>query len=293
RRFGSIHSNGIIACFDADCSCDDNYLTALFRHFNTQAHVDACAVYFEHPLSGEEDEALYEGIAHYELYLRYYRMGLEYAGLPFAYHTVGSAIVVRSSTYCKLGGMNKRKAGEDFYFVSKIIKAGGFSNLLTTRVIPSPRISDRVPFGTGKAMGDYLHKGRLNMAIPPIELFTELRDFNSSLHDVFTGNDSVHGAAIGSYFASINYSERWDEIRSNISSFASFRKRFYRWFDALSVLKFVHFSLENGYFKAPGLLPAAASLLRIYTGKIELFEDVREMLQFYRDFDKQKTNKST
>jgi hypothetical protein len=45
--------------------------------------------------------------------------------------------------------MNRRMAGEDFYFIQKLLPAGGFFNLNQTTVYPSPRSSARVPFGTG------------------------------------------------------------------------------------------------------------------------------------------------
>ena len=52
--------------------------------------------------------------------------------------------------------MNRKKAGEDFYFLQKLFDAGHFSECNTTRVIPSPRPSDRVIFGTGPAIREYL-----------------------------------------------------------------------------------------------------------------------------------------
>ena len=48
--------------------------------------------------------------------------------------------------------MNRRQAGEDFYFIQKLAQRGNFSECNTTCVIPSPRPSDRVPFGTGLAV---------------------------------------------------------------------------------------------------------------------------------------------
>ena len=64
-----------------------------------------------------------EAIMKYELYLRYYRLALEYTGHPHAYHCIGSAFAVRTLDYVAQGGMNKRQAGEDFYFLQKLISA--------------------------------------------------------------------------------------------------------------------------------------------------------------------------
>jgi hypothetical protein len=45
--------------------------------------------------------------------------------------------------------MSRRQAGEDFYFIQKVAMQGRYGECRTTRVHPSPRPSDRVPFGTG------------------------------------------------------------------------------------------------------------------------------------------------
>jgi cellulose synthase/poly-beta-1,6-N-acetylglucosamine synthase-like glycosyltransferase len=158
RRFDLVNNHrGIIACFDADALCESNYLVELEKHFKQHSKSPACSIHFEHPIKGTEfPEAIYNGISQYELHLRYYKNGLAYANLPYAFHTIGSSMAVRSEAYQKQNGMNKRKAGEDFYFLQKLIPLGYFSELKTTKILPSPRVSDRVPFGTGKAMQSWL-----------------------------------------------------------------------------------------------------------------------------------------
>jgi len=137
----------------------NRFFAEIEKHFEQHSNTPGCSIYFEHPIAGNEFEAnIYEGIINYELHLRYYYQALKYCGLQYAFHTVGSSMVVRSSAYQKQGGMNKRKAGEDFYFIHKIIALGNFSELNSTVVYPSPRISDRVPFGTGKAIGDWIEQ---------------------------------------------------------------------------------------------------------------------------------------
>ncbi|HKQ37750.1 MAG TPA: glycosyltransferase, partial [Verrucomicrobiae bacterium] len=109
RRF---NGEGIIVNFDADCRCDPNYLQAIEEHFLAHPETPGCSIYFEHP-RGAADL--------YELHLRYYVHGLRYARHPYAFHTIGSCMAVRSRVYMEQGGMNKRKAGEDFYFLQKVI----------------------------------------------------------------------------------------------------------------------------------------------------------------------------
>ena len=89
-----------------------------------------------------------------------------HALFPFAFHTIGSSMAVRASSYMRQGGMNKRKAGEDFYFQQKIIPLCGFTECNSTVVYPSPRPSYRVPFGTGRAMLGYLQNGEVLTWVP-------------------------------------------------------------------------------------------------------------------------------
>ena len=77
---------------------------------------------------------------------------MKYSNLPYSFHTIGSAFALTASAYARQGGMNRRKAGEDFYFINKLIKGEVFGEINDTTVIPSPRVSNRVPFGTGRAI---------------------------------------------------------------------------------------------------------------------------------------------
>jgi hypothetical protein len=52
--------------------------------------------------------------------------------------------------------MNKRAAGEDFYFLNKLAKVGRIDYIRETCVHPSARVSTRVPFGTGKRIERFL-----------------------------------------------------------------------------------------------------------------------------------------
>ncbi|MDG1476053.1 MAG: glycosyltransferase family A protein, partial [Vicingaceae bacterium] len=139
-RFESVNNHqGIIACFDADAKCESNYLVELENHFKQHPKSPACSIHFEHPIAGTDfSESIYKGITQYELHLRYYKNGLAFANLPYAFHTIGSSMAVRSEAYQKQNGMNKRKAGEDFYFLQKLIPLGNFTEIKTTQLIPSP-----------------------------------------------------------------------------------------------------------------------------------------------------------
>jgi len=92
----------------------------------------------------------------YEIFLRYWVLGLQYAQSPWAFHSIGSTMVTTTEAYVGVRGMNRRSSGEDFYFLQKLAKYSGIHSIRETRVFPSARLSDRVPFGTGKRIRRFL-----------------------------------------------------------------------------------------------------------------------------------------
>lgn len=243
------NSKGIIACFDADSLVDNNYLVELEKHFHDNKNTPACSIHYEHPLQGTLDELHYIGIINYEMHLRYYIHALKYAGYINAHQTIGSSMAVRSQIYQKQGGMNRRKAGEDFYFLHKIIPLGGFSEISTTKVIPSPRQSDRVPFGTGKAIGDFMNEeNQTDYPTYNFASFEDLRPFLKAVSDFYLNENidlKLFPKSINVYMEQLDFGKNIKEIRRQSSNLNTFINRFYRWFDGLKVLQYVHFSRDN------------------------------------------------
>lgn len=292
-RFHALNKDGIIVCFDADSKCDTNYLCEIERHFNQNPKTPGCAIYYEHPLQGDDfPVAVYEGIVNYELHLRYYNQALRYAHLPYAFHTVGSSMAVRSSAYQKQGGMNKRKAGEDFYFIHKIIELGDFTELNATRVIPSPRISDRVPFGTGKAIGDWVEQGKQTYETYAFESFEIIRQFAAAvphlrmhnLNELNLNLKPYQHDLLHSFLASQGFESALTEIRNNAKEEAAFLKRFFKWFDAFKVLKAVHYFRDHGLENKP-VISETGHLLKAL-GYSQVFDNEFYLLIFLRSIEK-------
>ncbi|QSE96561.1 glycosyltransferase family 2 protein [Fulvivirga lutea] len=272
-RLSSINKDdGIIVCYDADSQCDDNYLLELERYFTQHKDCPGCSIYFEHTLEGEFEDKVYEAIVDYELFLRYYVHALRYAGFPFAHQTIGSSMAVRNAVYQRQGGMNRRKAGEDFYFLHKIIPLGNFGELNTTRVIPSPRKSDRVPFGTGKAVNDWLNRGNLDTY--NFKSFEDLRNFYTKLNLVVDYNSLIYNwlesipESLIEFGKTIDLTENIERIKKNSSNLDSFKSNFHRWFDGFMVLKFVHFARDHYYPNYP-ISKAVEELFMVNNWKIE------------------------
>lgn len=260
RRFDYLNKDGIIVCFDADSFCEKNYLVEIEKHFQENKKSPGCSIYFEHPTQGTAfDAEIYNGIIQYELHLRYYNQALKFCNLPYAFHTIGSSMAVKSSAYQKQGGMNKRKAGEDFYFLHKIIALGNFTELNTTKVIPSPRISDRVPFGTGRAMSDFVTKQDYTFYTYHVSSFLLIKRFVELIPDFYRNATINMKAFLGDkeflvmndFLMQENFWESLNQMKTNTSSEASFKKRFFVWFDAFKVLKLVHFLRDNLYENIP------------------------------------------
>jgi hypothetical protein len=285
--------DGIIASLDADCTCDGDYLVSLESHFHSYPETRACTVYFEHPLSGPHEKNLYQAVISYASYLRYYRHGLQFAGTPYAHYTVGSCFAVRCDAYARHGGMNRRKAGEDFYFLNKLMVAGGVTENNGTRVVPDVRPSTRTPFGTGRALN-----GRLANPDEPWLTYNPLvfRDLAELVEDIDDYYDIPPGAlldnsslsdAMKAFLVARGVDGKHEEIVSHSASRASFRKRFFQWFNGFMALKFIHHATESAYPRLP-LEEACVTLLEWRGRSLSGVDrpDARALLCTMRDLDR-------
>ncbi len=242
--------SGIILGFDADSLCEKNYFLAIEDHFKKHPEIQAASLWYEHPLGGGDYETdIYQAITQYELHLRYFTLAKRFANYPHAFETIGSSMAVRADAYQQQGGMNTRKAGEDFYFLNKFMVLGKLNELNTTKVIPSPRISDRVPFGTGKAVGDLIQEQK-NLLTYAYQSFVDFKNFNDLVPDIYDNEGfdwKKIPASVSAFLESVDAESKISEIRKNTTDYASFEKRFYRWFDPFMVMKFVHFCRDHFY----------------------------------------------
>ncbi|MFT6997804.1 MAG: hypothetical protein ACJAQ4_001560 [Cryomorphaceae bacterium] len=285
--------DGIIACFDADSSCRSDYLTELHKHFEKCPETPGCSIRYEHPTFGSEFEPkTYLAVTYYELHLRYYNQAMKATGVPYAFHTVGSSMAVRSSAYQKQGGMNRRKAGEDFYFLHKIIELGNFTELNSTIIYPSPRPSDRVPFGTGKAINSFLKSPNTGYYTYNLQAFKYLSEFFKSIPEFYITKPEL--VTLGGqvpyvlidFLSSYFFDDRILEISKNSKGLSSFEKRFYRWFNAFMVLKFVHFVRDNAHPNMRVELAALELLRNIGYPNVDRIGSIDELLEIFRKLDR-------
>jgi hypothetical protein len=289
RRFEDINrQDGVIVCLDADCTVEQDYLAEIEKHFFKNSKVTGCSICFEHPLEGDAfSKEIYEGIMNYELFLRYYCLSLSYCNFPYPFETIGSCMAVRSSVYQKQGGMNRRKAGEDFYFLHKIFPLGNFTTLNSTKVIPSPRPSHRVPFGTGSAIQKYLATQNESYSLYNIQSFVDLKSF-FQLIPSFYKNANFHSVptSVQKFLGEEGFNNKLKEIQQYSTTEKVFVKRFFNWFDGFMVLKFIHFSRDN-FYPNMEIADAAKELLRLQNVLYDTNISKKDLLLLYRRLERE------
>jgi hypothetical protein len=292
QRFNTIgQPKGLILSLDADSVVDPNYFTAIEEKIYGKDEYGGCILNFQHPISGNEFlPETYLAIVQYELHLRYYKQILKYTGFPYYQFTIGSCFGVRADLYARMGGMNRRKAGEDFYFLHKMFPHKPFADIYNTCVYPSPRPSMRVPFGTGATITQMLNNKSEKFLTYSPEAFFELKQFLSLINQ-FCSNSKIEiekailglPAILSQFLIENDIIAKIDEIKMNTASADKFIKRFYEWFDGFMVVKFLNYSHTTTYAKLP--VEEAIAQFLIKSGYNELPEGAENLLSFFRKLD--------
>ena len=282
RRFAAVNNpDGLIVSLDADtvvsgkyfqeierAMCDDSFgcFTFQFKHNNDmdvypEDVINACKMY--------------------EIYLRYYRLSLKTFDFPFAIHTIGSCFAIRAEAYIKLGGMTPRQGGEDFYFLQKAVKMHPVYEVREPIVFPSPRVSHRVPFGTGPSVHQIIEKGGYEVYNPM--LFGLLKDF----YELFPALEQADienkiPAEIMHYIGRENFDSKLSECRTYSSSSKAFVKRMFDNYDAFFIVKFLNTFNNSSYYPPVDVLKASEKLLRYYS--VDKINDIYEQI-FILDAD--------
>jgi hypothetical protein len=249
----------LLICLDADTLVQADYLEAIRTHFCSSSAGGAVIPYRHRPAGDLPGQA---AIDRYELFLRSYVLGLELAGSPYAFHTVGSAMACTASAYAAAGGMNRRMAGEDFYFLQQLHKSSGVAPLTGTIVHPSPRSSWRVPFGTGRAVGDLLADGDGRLLFYQPQLFDILERWLRcvELHEGAEGSKLLQRAgeispALLEYLEQARFGPAWDNLLRNNPDEKRLLISFHSWFDAFRTMRLMHHLTDSAY---PRIAPEEA-----------------------------------
>jgi len=255
--------DGPIVCLDADTHVAPDYLAAVRNAFRTRPW--AAVIAYAHSLDG--NPARQKAIIAYELYLRYYTLGLLYAGSPYAFHTIGSTMACAANAYLAVSGMNRRQAGEDFYFLMKLAKTGPVHTIYDTTVQPASRISDRVPFGTGAAITRFTDGSEDPYTTYDARVFFALKQWlTCATDDLATpAANSLKQAGrdipgLATFFEKAQFDETLAKLRAHSSGAQALLRQFHRWFDGFRTLKLLHHLRDTAYPNAD-LLAGLRTLL--------------------------------
>ncbi len=235
---------GVVCCLDADTLVEKNYLSAVRTHFEVTKNPAAVVAYaHQRPV----DPGLQAAICCYEIFLRSYVIGLSYAGSPYAFHAIGSTIACTGEGYVGVRGMNRRIAAEDFYFLNKLAKIGNIGTITNTTVFPSARISERVPFGTGRRMLRFTIGGTDEYRLYDPRIFAILRDWFTTIEanpdrdceTILAEAGNIH-ARLEEYLRMSHFAADWPSIRKNCNDPQHLRRQFHVWFDGLKALRLAH-----------------------------------------------------
>ncbi|HEX2872572.1 MAG TPA: hypothetical protein VHP33_14985 [Polyangiaceae bacterium] len=242
-----------LATTDADAQPPETYFQTLAavapRAPGGQRRV-ALTLPFWHTPSG--DDAVDNATADYELSLRYYTLGLAAAGSPYAYESMGSSMVVLAEAYAEVRGFPRRNAGEDFYLLDKLAKVGALHRPDCRPILLRSRTSDRVPFGTGRKVGEIVGNGGALATYHP-RVFELLRETLGALREAVAqrkadalpallGN-SLDVGSVGAVSSALDELQTFDALPGMFDSSPDARvreRRLLTWFDALRTLRFIH-----------------------------------------------------
>lgn len=285
----SDNKDGIIVSLDADSLVEPNYFEAITNFFADTKN-NGCSIRFAHPTMGDDfDEDIYIAITQYELHLRYYVQALRYINFPYAVHTIGSCFAFRASAYVSVGGMNRRQGGEEFYFIQKLLQQGAYGELNSTCVYPSPRMSSRVPFGTGPSVKKMVEDNELDYMTYNLQGFIDIKELLDNIEKLYQVSEEKYNEIIltlpGKVRSFLVNSYFYDELKpvaDNCSTMAVFKKRFFEVFSAFKLVKYINYTHEHFLERMP-VFDAASELLELMDVDTEdIFED-SELLQKFRE----------
>lgn len=246
---------GVICCLDADTLVEENYLASVRTYFGRTGDPAAVSAYAHQK---PDDPELLAAICCYEIFLRAYVIGLSYAGSPYAFHSIGSTMACTSEGYAAVRGMNRRPAAEDFHFLNKLAKIGKVGLISGTTVFPSPRPSNRVPFGTGQRINRFLTGGTEEYRVYDPRIFDILKKWLASMEaapdrdpeTILAGARRIH-PELEAYLRVSRFAADWHVIGKNSGDPGQLRRQFQVWFDGLKTLRLVHHLSRSGYPLVP------------------------------------------
>lgn len=228
---------------DADAYLPKDY----FEATRSCPTTTAAALYpFQHCFNDRALQALPTLL--YEFSLHYYVAGLQWAGSPYAYHSLGSILAVHHQAYAKVRGFPKRAGAEDFYLLNKVAKTGSIISLEEPVINIEARESSRVPFGTGPAVIAVAQLPEpLAMPVYHPDCFHYLKAFLNQLEHYadhtmpsLQENPGIDPDLLASVVMDIGFEQALTHADKQGKDKHSRLQHLHHWFDGFKTLKFIH-----------------------------------------------------
>tara|TARA_X000001036_G_scaffold220296_1_gene206203 strand:+ start:3307 stop:4431 length:1125 start_codon:yes stop_codon:yes gene_type:complete len=239
-----LEEDSLICFIDADTILSDRYLTSIKSSYRDNRW-QALLVNFSHQNDEPKTKVI---IREYEKYLKETAKNIRDCGSPYGYVSLGSTMVCTYLAYISIGGMNRKIASEDFYFLQELEKYCGVKQINDILVYPSSRYASRLYLGTSVRLQKTLN-GELDIstlyfsddaysilsAWIQLALSSEERTYSELKDHIISINSSLID-----FLNTINLKAAWGSIIEAPSS-EHFVKQFHRWFDGLNIFKLLKF----------------------------------------------------
>ena len=231
------NSKSIFIALDADTLISPNYFSILNEKFKSEK-IDCLIPGIMHQKGGNELEEY--AIREYENFLYSTANNLKKSGSPYGFVTMGSAMSFTISCYTKAGGIPKKTATEDFYFLQEVVKTSSVKTIEDNLVFPSARPSSRVYLGTGFRMQQAYDGKKLNELYYCDEAFNFLKlwlnigqnGYRDPIENILSKAKKVH-PKLTQFLIQNRIQITWYGLQQSCKSKEKFKHQFHCWFDAL------------------------------------------------------------
>ena len=195
-----------------------------------------------------EQIALECAIKEYEKFLFSTAKTIKNTGSPYGYVAMGSTMICTAEAYMAVGGMPRKKATEDFYFLQELAKFCGVHSIPDILVHPSPRPESRVYLGTGFRM-EQMKQGfdirRLYYSEHAFMLLAEWIKLGTSSWGIslvqLLEKISSQNKELMNFILKEGIENIWQNLQLSSPSENHFIQQFHRWFDGLKTIRFLKY----------------------------------------------------
>ena len=236
--------SSIMCLLDADTTISKKYIECILGDYKEKLW-NSCTVSFSHRLNIPETR---KHIIKYEELLKETSYNMLLSGSPYFHIPLGPTIICTVESYAAIGGMNKKKASEDFYFLQELIKYGKTSIITEELVHPSSRISARAYLGTGVRMrscinGDLdintLHYSPQSYSILKEWLSLGKGSYKTPFSDLYNDIELIN-PALGKFLHEFDIESVWSSLHEAPTK-SHYIQQFHRWFDAFKTRKLLKY----------------------------------------------------